>query len=200
MPVDRDFACRCGATRWTIDADAPGTHVECYCADCQTFLRHLKATDWLDAAGGTELFQTLPHAVRFTTGEENLRLLRLGPKGLMRWYTGCCGTPVANTLASPGLPFIGVILRPGQSGFGPVVTHANIAAALKPVRQRGIGRAVFGVLSRAAWAKLTASRRTNPFFGADRTPTVAPMVLTLAQRDAARPPKAGGLPTGRTLP
>lgn len=191
MPADRNLACRCGATRWTIDPQAPGTHVECYCADCQTFLRHLKAVDWLDAAGGTEVFQTLPHAIRFTAGEANLRLLRLSPKGLMRWYAGCCGTPVANTLASPGLPFVGMVLPPGKSGFGPVVTHANVAAALKPVRQSGIAQAVFGILSRALWAKLTASRRKNPFFGADRAPVVEPKVLTLAERDAARPPRAG---------
>lgn len=191
MPADRNLACRCGATRWTIAADAPGTHVECYCADCQTFVRHLQAVDWLDAAGGTELFQTLPHAVRFTAGSENLRLLRLSPKGLMRWYAGCCGTPIANTLASPGLPFVGMVLKPGQTGFGPVVTRANVAGALKPVRQGGIARAVFGVLSRALRAKLTASGRANPFFGADRAPIVAPIVLTLAERDAARPPKAG---------
>lgn len=191
MPADRSLACRCGAMHWTIAADAPGTHVECYCADCQTFARHLKATDWLDGAGGTELFQTLPHAVRFTAGAENLRLLRLSPKGLMRWYAGCCGTPIANTLASPGLPFVGMILKPGAPGFGPVVTHANVASALKPVRQSGIARAVFGVLSRALRAKLTASGRANPFFGADRAPVVAPEILTLAERDAARPPKAG---------
>jgi Family of unknown function (DUF6151) len=177
--------------RWTIAADAPGTHVECYCADCQTFARHLKAMDWLDAAGGTELFQTLPYAVSFTAGQENLRLLRLSPKGLMRWYAGCCGTPIANTLGSPGLPFVGMVLKPGQTGFGPVVTHANVAGALKPVRQSGIARAVFGVLSRALRAKLTASGRANPFFGADRAPVIAPIVLTLAERDAARPTKAG---------
>lgn len=191
MSADRNLACRCGAMHWTIAADGPGTHVECYCADCQTFARHLKAVDWLDAAGGTEIFQTLPSAVRFTEGEDNLRLLRLSPKGLMRWYAGCCGTPIANTLATPGMPFVGMILKPGTPGFGPVVTHANVGAALKPVRQSGIARAVFGVLARALRAKLTASGRATPFFGAGRAPVVAPEILTLAEREAARPPKAG---------
>ncbi|MEI2804964.1 MAG: DUF6151 family protein [Albidovulum sp.] len=109
MPADRSLACRCGAMRWTIGAEAAGTHVECYCADCQTFARHLKADDYLDAAGGTEVFQTLPHHVRFTQGAANLRLLRLSPKGLLRWYAGCCGTPIANSMPSPSFPFVGMI-------------------------------------------------------------------------------------------
>ncbi|OYX41806.1 MAG: hypothetical protein B7Z02_14465 [Rhodobacterales bacterium 32-67-9] len=165
----------------------PGTHVECYCADCQTFLNHLKAPEYLDAAGGTELFQTLPHAIRFTAGDENLRLLRLSPKGLMRWYAGCCGTPIANTLTSPALPFVGAVLRPGQIGFGPVITHANVTSARGPIRQSGVLRAIIGVMWRAAAAKLTGRNRPNPFFASDGTPTVAPRTLTLAERDAARP-------------
>jgi hypothetical protein len=191
MPADRSLACRCGAMRWTIGAEAAGTHVECYCADCQTFARHLKADDYLDAAGGTELFQTLPGAIRFTAGQENLRLLRLGPRGLMRWYAGCCGTPIANTLASPRLPFVGMILRPGQPGFGPVVTHANVKSARRPVHQSGLLRAVLGVLARAARARLTSGGKTNPFFGPDGTPTVAAKILTLEERNVARPRAIG---------
>lgn len=191
MTEERNLGCRCGATRWVISGDAPGTHVECYCADCQTFLNHLKAEDYLDAAGGTELFQTMPDAIRFTKGADNLRLLRLSPKGLMRWYAGCCDTPVANTMATPALPFVGAILRPGQAGFGPVVTHANVGSARRPVRQSGILRAVVGVLTRAAAAKLFRGGRANPFFAPDGSPTVAPSVLTLAERNAARPVAKG---------
>lgn len=191
MPANRELACRCGATRWTIAADAPGTHVECYRADCQTFLNHLKAEDYLDAAGGTELFQTLPHAIRFSKGQENLRLLRLSPKGLLRWYAGCCGTPIANTLASPTIPFVGMVLRPGQTGFGPVVTHANVKSARQPILPSGILRAVFGVLTRGLSAKLTARRRPNPFFGPDGAAAAQPEILTYEERRAARPPATG---------
>ena len=192
MPDPRHLQCRCGAIRWSIAADAPGTHVECYCADCQTFARHLGAeTDYLDAAGGTEVFQTLPHHVRFTQGSENLRLLRLGPKGLLRWYAGCCGTPVANTMSSPSFPFVGMILRPGQSGFGPVLTHANTASARTPVRSTGLARAVLGLLARTAAAKLTGKGGTAPFFTADGKPSAEARILTLDERNAARPPRAG---------
>ncbi|WP_413850408.1 DUF6151 family protein [Albidovulum sp.] len=191
MPADRSLACRCGAMRWTIGAEAAGTHVECYCADCQTFARHLKADDYLDAAGGTEVFQTLPHHVRFTQGAANLRLLRLSPKGLLRWYAGCCGTPIANSMPSPSFPFVGMILRPGQSGFGPVLTHANTASARTPVRSTGLARAVLGLLARTAAAKLTGKGGTAPFFAADGKPAAEARILTLAERDAARPPRAG---------
>jgi hypothetical protein len=191
MPADRSLACRCGAMRWTIGAEAAGTHVECYCADCQTFARHLKADDYLDAAGGTEVFQTLPHHVRFTQGAANLRLLRLSPKGLLRWYAGCCGTPIANSMPSPSFPFVGMILRPGQSGFGPVLTHANTTSARTPVRSTGLARAVLGLLARTAAAKLTGKGGTAPFFAADGKPAAEARILTLAERDAARPPRAG---------
>lgn len=191
MAEDRTLSCRCGAMAWTIAAGAPGSHVECYCADCQTYARHLGAEDWLDAAGGTEVFQTLPHHLAFTRGAGHLRVLRLGPKGLMRWHSGCCGTPIANTLASPAFPFAGAVLRPGQPGFGPVVAQANTRAARHPVRPRGIVRAVAGILVRAAYGKLFARGRPNPFFTAAGAPAVAPRVLTPEERDAARPAPRG---------
>ena len=43
---------------------------------------------------------------------------------------------------------------------------------------------------RAAGARLTGRHRPNPFFDAAGAPTVTPRILTLAERDAARPPKA----------
>ena len=106
---------------WSVETGAGGTHVICYCADCQTFARHLGQSETaLDADGGTEIFQTLPDAVRITRGADSLALLRLGPKGLMRWYAGCCNTPIANTLANPRtLPFIGMILPPGSRALAP---------------------------------------------------------------------------------
>ena len=69
MGVDRNLQSRCGATRRSIAAGAPRTNSENYCADCQSFARHLKADAWLDAAGGTEIFQTLPHHLAFVAGE-----------------------------------------------------------------------------------------------------------------------------------
>ncbi|MCU9849687.1 DUF6151 family protein [Defluviimonas sp. WL0024] len=183
-----DMSCHCGATRWTIARAARGTLVKCYCADCQTFARHLgHGTDWLDAAGGSAIFQTAPHNLGFPDGMAHVALLRLGPKGLFRWYADCCGTPIANTLSGPGFPFVGAVLQPDENRFGPVRVWANTAAARTPVKARGIARAVLGVLGRAALARLTGSYRTNPFFDAAGAPVAPPTVLSKAERDAARP-------------
>jgi len=46
--------------------------------------------------------------VRIDSGAEQLRCLRLSPKGAKRWYTNCCQTPVGNTV-SAAFPFVGVI-------------------------------------------------------------------------------------------
>ncbi len=80
----------------------------CYCKDCQAFARFLERADVLDAAGGTEIFQMPPGRVTLTAGTDAVRCLRLGHKGVFRWYADCCGTPIANT-AGPGFPVIGVI-------------------------------------------------------------------------------------------
>jgi hypothetical protein len=189
MTDDRLLQCTCGATHWMIAAEARGSHIVCYCADCQTFARHLGAeATSLDEAGGTEIFQTLPMHFRLLKGQDNLRMLRLSQKGMYRWYAGCCGTPVANTLTGTGLPFVGAILRPGQSGFGPIIALANTGAARKPVRARGLARAVLGLLQRAAGARLSGRGTMAPFIATDGTPAVAPLVLTSDERNAARPP------------
>lgn len=189
MTNPRQFLCTCGTMQWEIAPTAPGTHVECYCADCHSFVRHLKADAiWLDARGGTEIFQTLPQHIRFTAGYDRLAALRLGPKGLMRWYAGCCGAPIGNSLPHMGLPFFAAILKPGQAGFGPVTCHANTAAAHSPVKPNGTFGAILGLLARALPAKITGSWRQNPFFRDSRTPAVRPEILTRDQRNAARPP------------
>lgn len=188
MADDRQLQCKCGAMHWTIAASARGSHLKCYCADCQTFAHHLGAQAiCLDEVGGTEVFQTLPLHFRFVKGQDNLRMLRLSPKGMYRWYAGCCGTPIANTLTGTGLPFVGVILRPGQSGFGPVTALANTGAAKKPVKARGLARAICSILLRAAGARLSGRGTMAPFLASDGTPAVAPIVLTLEERNAARP-------------
>ena len=188
MAEDRTLHCRCGAMRWRIADDARGTHAACYCADCQTFARHLGAgDDWLDAEGGTEVFQTVPHNLAFLAGEENLALLRLSPKGMLRWHSACCGTPIANTLASPGLPFVGVVLPPGATGFGQVSARVNTGSARQLVRQSGTFGMVLGVLLRAIGARLMRRPRLAPFFRQDGSPVRAARILSAAERQAARP-------------
>jgi hypothetical protein len=49
-----------------------------------------------------------PGRVDLTTGTDALRCLSLSSK-VLRWYSDCCRTPIANTPARPGFPVIGMI-------------------------------------------------------------------------------------------
>lgn len=183
----RQLQCRCGAMVWRIAPRARGSRVVCYCADCQTAARHLGAEDRLDDAGGTEIFQTLPADVEITRGARQLALMRLGPKGLFRWHAGCCGTPVANTLATPGFSFAGMVLPAGRTDFGPVTARVQTQTARRPVRGYGFAATGFQVVGRALRARLTKAWRRTPFFDATGAPVAVPRVLSLAEREAARP-------------
>lgn len=103
------------------------------CDDCQAYAYWLeRADDILDENGGTAVFQMTPAQLKLVEGREHLRCVRLSDKGLMRWYAGCCNTPIGNTLASAKMPFIGV--------FHLVMDHARdgrtAEEALGPVRAR----------------------------------------------------------------
>lgn len=123
--------CQCGAVQGELDVSASaGNRCVCYCDDCQTFAAALGREDILDAWGGSDIYQTAPNRLRITQGVEELRALRLGPKGLVRWYTACCKTPVGNMVSTTRSPFIGVISSffpldgPGRdAGLGPVRMH-----------------------------------------------------------------------------
>jgi hypothetical protein len=86
-----------------------GLRFVCYCKDCQAFARFLeRAEDVLDPAGGTDIFQMPPARIQLTAGTDALRCLRLSDN-VLRWYTDCCRTPIANTAAGPRFPLAGVI-------------------------------------------------------------------------------------------
>jgi len=103
--------CSCGAVRGvaTNITPATGNRVVCCCEDCQKFAHYLNGGDEiLDEFGGTDIFQISQSQVKIEAGAEHLRCLRLTSKGLLRWYTACCNTPIGNSV-SAGVPFIGVI-------------------------------------------------------------------------------------------
>ena len=110
MPLDLPLRCRCGQVRGIASHVSPssGFRFVCYCRDCQAFARFLDRTDVLDHAGGTDIFQLPPARVKFTAGTDALRCLCLSGK-VLRWYSECCRTPIANTPARPGFPVIGMV-------------------------------------------------------------------------------------------
>jgi|GEM_PF-5060279 len=109
MATDVELECRCGKVHgWLREASARTVNrLVCYCDDCQAFVHHLGRGDLLDASGGTDIIQVAAGSLSFDRGTENITGLRLGPKGLFRWYASCCKTPVGNTV-TPVLPLVGV--------------------------------------------------------------------------------------------
>ena len=181
------LSCSCGKMEWHIAEGAEGKHMMCYCADCQTFPRHLGKADTYLTNGGTQLFQTVPGNFQFDKGLEHLGLKRLGPNGLFRWYAKCCDTPIANTVPKARFPFVGAVLPAGHDHFGRVTAHVNTGSAPLRTKQTGMTATVYGIFFRAAKAAITGKGKTSPFFDETGAPIVTPTVLTQEQRQAAQP-------------
>jgi uncharacterized protein DUF6151 len=195
---DIPLRCRCGAVRGVARAAVPSkiNHCFCYCDDCQAFAHHLgRADDVLDAHGGTEISQMSPANVTFTAGADKIAAIRLTQKGLVRWYASCCNTPIGNTMAASGVPFIGVV-------------HAFIAApsaALGPIRGRGFAKSAKGgaaavpkdglpdlvMVARMVgkllrWRLRGDHKRWALFDASTGKPLVEPRVLDAAEREDLR--------------
>ncbi len=210
MSGDVPPRCRCGAVRGVAlrASRNGGRRLVCYCDDCQAFAHFLEQADVLDARGGTDIFQTTPAQIRIESGAEQLRCVRLSEKGLLRWYTACCRTPVGNTLASARAPFVGVVHR--------FMDHAaegrSRDEALGPPRERVHGRFALGGLPEGAHrtappgllagtlvflcrAWLAGGHSPSLFFDArTRTPAVTPTVLSADEREQLRKRVLAGLP------
>lgn len=194
--TDVVVSCKCGTLKGVLHdcSTKTGSHVLCYCKDCQAGARFLDATHILDEFGGTDIFQTVPSHVEITQGQENLACFRLSPKGLMRWYATCCNTPMFNTLGSPKLSFVGLATAviegdEYKSLIGPVIavnSAENAQGASGDLKSFGFKSAGFHILKRHIGAKLRRNR-SNPFFDGAGNPVVIPRILTLEERKAATP-------------
>jgi hypothetical protein len=201
----RDLAirCSCGALRGTALAVSPreGNHVVCYCDDCQAFAHFLtRPMDILDGNGGTEIFQMSPARLVITTGADQLACMRLTQRGMLRWYTACCKTPVGNTLTTDKLPFVGLIHTCIER---PADALGSVDDALGPIQVRAFRQFAKGdrsiipadrvslplVMLRFAafmlkW-KLRGDTKRTPFFEpGSRRPVRSPQVLSAAERAA----------------
>jgi hypothetical protein len=164
----------------------------CYCTDCQAFARFLERPDVLDAAGGTDIFQMPPGRVRLTAGAEALRCLRLSDKGVLRWYSECCRTPIANSAASPSFPILAIIHsfmdhegdhRSRNDALGPPLCRIFERSALGPLPPNAPPPPSFRIFARrtrlmVSWW-LRGLARPSPIFD-ERTgaPRATPHALT----------------------
>jgi hypothetical protein len=199
MTMRAELRCRCGEVRGFVADAAPRTvnRVVCYCDDCQAFAHRLGRADLLDAHGGSDIVQVAPGALTFVQGQDRIAGLRLTPKGLFRWYTTCCHTPVGNTV-SPTIPFVGVVVQAFDDGaqrpddaFGRPVGAilGKFAIGEPPAGSKGISLALMlrAIRLVLGW-RLRGRAWPNPFFRRDtRAPIYPVTVLTAAEREALRP-------------
>ncbi len=192
MPSTLSLRCKCGAFRGAAHGLSPltGMRKVCYCEDCQAYAHFLKrASDILDAGGGTDIFPLQPAQLEITLGHENLKCVRLTSKGMYRWYTDCCNTPIANSKDWPKMPFAGVV----HSIMDYAASGTKRDEALGPICARVRGR--FGkpplsirlktvrFLLKGFWAK---QHQPSPFFHTDGEPRARPYILTPSEREALR--------------
>lgn len=181
--------CQCGEVTGSASNVTPssGIRVICCCSDCQAFAKHLNSdAAVLDEFGGTEIFQVSQSQLTIKRGADKLRCLRLSEKGLLRWYTDCCNTPVGNTINAK-LPFVGVIhtfINEAHKDqlLGPVraVVQTQDAKGMpnyaKHHSKFPLGITLAIVRKMAMW-KLRGMQSPTVFFAEDGRPVVKPVVL-----------------------
>lgn len=166
------------------------------CVDCQTFARWLGTEEnILDEVGGTDLYQTTPARVRITEGHDKIRCARLSPKGTLRFYASCCRTPIANSAASPGMPFVSIygafsdhdaagISR--NDALGPVKLRIQAKGATGPApagSHETIGKGTLaGMAAGLLWDRVRGQHRPNPLRNDDGSLPHEPEVVPKDER------------------
>jgi hypothetical protein len=197
---DVTLRCRCGRVRGVARALSArsGNRVVCYCDDCQAYARWLGVPGLVDRYGGTDVFQMAPARLAIERGSEELRCVRLAPKGLLRWYAGCCRTPVGSTLPSPRVPFVGLVhafmdhasdSRTRDEALGPPLASIFgqfAGPGAPPDVRKGAPLSLLVRSTRlvlAAW--LRGEARPSPFFDPrSGSPASEPRVLSAEERTA----------------
>jgi hypothetical protein len=198
MGEDVELRCKCGEVRGRVTGVSPGAvnRVVCYCDDCQAYLHYLGRTDLLDAHGGSDIVQVAPASLTFHQGADRITGVRLTPKGLYRWYSACCKTPLGNHVG-PGIPFVGIAGLASQVDsarredvLGPATLfHGKFAVGEPPAGSTRVSvRMIARFLRLALGWRFGGRGWPHPFL--DRA-TGAPMrpltVLTLDERARLRP-------------
>jgi len=206
LATEAKLSCRCGEVEGVVTNASPQTvnRVVCYCDDCQAFLHRLGRADLLNAEGGTDIVQLAPASLTFTRGQDRIAGLRLTPRGLLRWHTTCCNTPVGNTL-SPAVPFVGIVAQTfgaerAQSAFGAPIGAilGKYAIGTAPAGSTGINLALLlRAIAKVLGWRLRGRAWPHPFFHKQTREPLYPLtVLSNEQREALRP-YCGPLPTAR---
>jgi hypothetical protein len=198
MTAQAELRCRCGEVRGVVAGPSPHTvnRVVCYCDDCQAFAHQLGRADLLNAQGGTDIVQVAPASLKFLQGQNHIVGVRLTPKGLYRWHTTCCRTPVGNTLG-PAVPFVGIVVQAFQNQaqrpddiFGKPIGAilGKYAIGDPPAGSTGINLSLLvRAIARVLGWRLRGRTWPHPFFKRDaREPIYPATVLSHEAREALR--------------
>lgn len=172
--------CDCGHLRARAELhEHRARRAVCYCRDCRIFAYFLERADTiLDRHGGTEVVQMSQGRLRFEAGHERLACMRLTPKGLLRWYAGCCNTPIGNVPPNRHIPYLGLVhtcIDSGAAGptpaslLGPVDcrVHAHDPQVRRTYTDAHTGippAALIRVASSILGWRLNGDHRHSPFF------------------------------------
>jgi Family of unknown function (DUF6151) len=186
--------CRCGKLQGYVSPADVAARAVCYCKDCQAFAHFLERPEdlVLNELGGTEIVATLPKYVHFTQGVEALVCMSLSGRGLLRWYTSCCNTPIGNTPRDFKTSYVGVIhsclnqRAPSiQESFGPVRMVLQTNSARGKVTSTPMSNVItlIKIMKSVIAARMSGSYKSNPFFIEDSgAPIKQPRVLSKAER------------------
>jgi hypothetical protein len=189
------FQCHCGQLQGSLSSRSL-VHLACYCRDCQTYAHVMgDPSRVLDPLGGTEVVTTLQQHLSFTKGQEHLRCLSLSEQGLLRWYAGCCDTPIANTARDPKLSFVS-LLHTGlgvaggalEAKLGTKRVTVNPKHARRRVAYSALGAvsATVRIVASVMRARLDGSWQRSPFFRTGSAePVAVPRVPGAAERERA---------------
>lgn len=182
---DTAFSCTCGQLRGTIRDLSPATAIRatCFCADCRAAELWHGQPD--PGAEGVDLAMLDPARLRLDAGAANLGVIRLSPKGILRWYATCCGARLFNTVQSPRFVFVTILSNrvAHPERLGPERARAFIT---RPDGKRGHRNAhllYLPMIGRSLARALTGGWRDNPLFDrATGRPLADPRILTRAER------------------
>jgi hypothetical protein len=192
--MQHPLQCRCGTIKGFVSNPESANRVVCYCKDCQAFARFLgQQNETLDAQGGSDIVQTLPKNVTFTQGADAIACMRLSDRGMVRWYAGCCKTPIGNTLENYKISFVGLLHncletpeRSLEDSFGAVRVYANPQGAIGHPRPKasGMGAAIWWLVKTILKARVNGDYKRTAFFR-DGRPIAIPRVISSAERASA---------------
>jgi len=146
--------CSCGTVKGKLEVvEKSFFHVHCLCCDCQSFASHLNNKDKiLDEHGGTEVVQTYPSLMHISQGQDKIACVQLRGKGLYRWHTTCCNMPLANTMNSPKVPFVGVSVK-----LMKFASEEQKMKILGPVLMKAFGKYAIGEMPKDAHVRFPLS-------------------------------------------